>query len=185
MLRSLVLLSLLQWCAAFSPAPTSLRAPLSPQLPLVSPLGKPATQFHVAPRASPEPRSGEPVLRLGGGGFGGGGGFNPRDLVGPVIFASLIASGALGWLFNGILFLTLLPLIAGPIFSWYVQANLVEGACPECGSPVQVLKGQRGGCMTCGATMGSDLGSGNVFLRVDSVQREDGVVEVEVITDDY
>ena len=180
MLRSLVLLaSLLQWCAAFSPAPTSRRSPLSPQLPLVSPLCKTPPQSHVAPRAS------SPALRLGGGGFGGGGGgFDPRSLVGPVVFASLLASGALGWLFNGILFLTLLPLIAGPIFSWYIQANLVEGSCPECGSPVQVLKGQRGGCMTCGATMGSDLGSGGVFLRVDSVQRDDGVVEVEVITDD-
>ena len=155
------------------------------------------------------------VARMGGGGFPrgpggggfGGGGFDPRDLIGPVVFASLIASGALGWIFNGILFLSLLPLVAGPIFSWYIQNNLLEGSCPECGAPVQVkitpracsasdvpahracaaprpqvLKGQQGGCMSCGATMGSDLQNG-VFMRYGAARREDGVVDIDVEVD--
>ena len=118
-------------------------------------------------------------MRLGGGGFGGGG-FDPRSLVGPVVFASLIASGALGWIFNGILFLTLLPLVAGPVVQWYLSNNLLEGTCPECAAPVQVLKGQRGACMACGATVSSEMRDG-VFLREGVAAREDGVVEVDVI----
>lgn len=116
--------------------------------------------------------------------LGGGGGFNPRELVGPIIFASLIASGALGWLFNGLLFLSLVPLVVGPIFSWYIQNNLMEGTCPECGSPAQVLKGQSGQCMYCGNTYSSELSSSGVFTRSGVKAREDGVVEVEVLTDD-
>ena len=131
---------------------------------------------------------------------GGGPGFNPSDLIGPIILVSLFASGALGWLFNGILFLTLLPLVLGPLISWYIQSNLVEGSCPECGSPAQVLKGQTGGCMYCGASF-SDEKSGEVFLRstmsgqsnpfssgfggqkTTTARSDDGVVEVEVLTD--
>lgn len=120
--------------------------------------------------------SGSP--RLGGG----GGGFDPRDLLGPVIFAALLFSGVLGWLFNGLLFLTLLPLIAVPLFQWYVSANLVEGTCPECAAPAQVLKGQRGFCGYCGSTFSSEL-SGSMFLREGGKASEDGVVEVDVFVD--
>ena len=149
-----------------------------------------------APLATVKVRTTTISASYGGGGFGGpppgfggppplggGGGFNPRSLIGPVVFASLIASGALGWIFNGILFLTLIPLVAGPLFSWYVQSNLLEGACPECGSPVQLLKNQRGQCMTCGASMSSEVQQG-VFIRDGSAARESGVVEVEVLVDD-
>ena len=124
-----------------------------------------------------------PVMRINGS---GGGNFDPRSLVGPVIFASLIASGALGWLFNGLLFLSVLPLVVGPLFSWYLENNLMEGNCPECGAPVQVLKGQRGQCMYCGSSMSSDRTPSGVFTRegVKASPSEDGVVEVEVLTDD-
>ena len=115
--------------------------------------------------------------------LGGGPGFDPRSLIGPVIFLSLLASGALGWIFNGLLFLSVLPLFVGPLFSWYIESNLMTGACPECGSEVQVLKGQQGACMVCGATMGSELSRG-VFMRTGAVSRDDGVVEIEVLTDD-
>ena len=118
---------------------------------------------------------------------GGGGGFDFRGLVGPIVFGSLLASGALGWIFNGLLFLSFLPLVLGPLYSWYVENNLLEGTCPECGSPVQVLKGQRGQCFYCGSTFSSELSASGVFIREGSAPtrpREDGVVEVEVLTDD-
>ena len=50
-------------------------------------------------------------MQLGGFYQRGGGGFDPRDLVGPVVLLSLVASGALGWIFNGLLFLSLLLLL--------------------------------------------------------------------------
>ena len=150
-------------------------------------------QRPVAPLSSLAPldvarRAGVIESRLGGGGFGsgpmgGGGGFDPSSLIGPVVLVSLIASGALGWIFNGILFLSLVPLVAGPLVSWYIQNNLLEGSCPECGVPVQVLKGQRGSCMACGASMSSELQRG-VFTRDGAAAREDGVVEIDVLVDD-
>ena len=77
-----------------------------------------------------------------------------------------------------------LPPVAGPIFSWYVSNNLVEGACPDCGSPAQVLKGQRGNCMYCGASYGSELQNGVFMRNGGGAASRDGVVEVEVLTDD-
>ena len=153
---------------------------------------RPVAPLALAPVATPS-RAGAVEARLGGGGYGGGpygggplgggGGFDPSSLIGPVILVSLIASGALGWIFNGILFLSLIPLIAGPLVSWYFQQNLLEGACPECGAPVQVLKGQRGSCMYCSASMSSELQNG-VFTRDGAAARDDGVVEVDVLVDD-
>ena len=147
----------------------------------------------------------QPGFRPGGGppglGPGGGPGFNLGSLVQPIILLSLIASGALGWIFNGILFLAAVPLVVGPIVSWYIQSNLVEGSCPECASPAQVLKGQQGVCTYCGSPFSSEKGAGSdVFLRTaspssgpfggspfgagQSSASDDGVVEVEVLTDD-
>jgi len=132
-------------------------------------------------------------MRLSGGGFGGGGG-GLSSLVGPIIFVSLVASGALGWLFNGLLFLSLVPLVVGPLISWYISSNLIGGACPECGAPVQVLKGQSGTCFSCGSSFSDDRdASTGVFTRQGAASSswfgeggasEDGVVEVEVIVDD-
>ena len=174
-------------------------APPAVQRPLASPRLRPQAAIAKVPLASPRPqaaiaklpRAKTPVAVYGGGGFNSGppglpprGGFDPRELVGPIIFISLIASGALGWLFNGLLFLSLIPLVAGPLFSWYLQNNLLEGNCPECGAPVQVLKGQPGMCMSCGSTMSSELSANGVFFREGAAAREDGVVEVDVLTDD-
>ena len=185
-----LLLALPSLAHAFAPAV---------QRPLASPRLRPQAAIAKVPLASPRPqaaiaklpRAKTPVAVYGGGGFNSGppglpprGGFDPRELVGPIIFISLIASGALGWLFNGLLFLSLIPLVAGPLFSWYLQNNLLEGNCPECGAPVQVLKGQPGMCMSCGSTMSSELSANGVFFREGAAAREDGVVEVDVLTDD-
>ena len=181
--RSLLLLLALPSLAhAFAPAV---------QRPLASPRLRPAVADGWRPAVARATRTTAPVAVYGGGGFNSGppglpprGGFDPRELVGPIIFISLIASGALGWLFNGLLFLSLIPLVAGPLFSWYLQNNLLEGNCPECGAPVQVLKGQPGMCMSCGSTMSSELSANGVFFREGAAAREDGVVEVDVLTDD-
>ena len=101
-------------------------------------------------------------------------------------------------IFNGILFLVAVPLVVGPIVSWYLQSNLQSGLCPECSAPAQTLKGQQGQCFSCGATFSSEKAPGSdVFLRTASSQPSgpfggspfgnsatDGVVEVEVLTDD-
>ena len=65
----------------------------------------------------------QPGFRPGGGppglGPGGGGpGFNAGSLIQPIILVSLLASGALGWIFNGVLFILAIPLIVGPLVSW-------------------------------------------------------------------
>ncbi|EOD04881.1 hypothetical protein EMIHUDRAFT_220681 [Emiliania huxleyi CCMP1516] len=108
--------------------------------------------------------------------------------------AQAFRPGALGWLFNGLLFLSLVPLVVGPLISWYISSNLIEGACPECGAPVQVLKGQSGTCFSCGSSFSDDRdASTGVFTRQGAASSswfgeggasEDGVVEVDVIVDD-
>ena len=105
---SSILLALLPCALAFS---TPMRLPNSLSRHVTGPDGMSASPLlsPIAPVAA-QPRATDISLRLGGGGCGGGGGFDPRSLVGPVIFVSLVASGALGWIFNGILFLSIIPL---------------------------------------------------------------------------
>lgn len=173
LLPMLLLLIRMDPAAAFAPRPMRADVP-SHQL-------RPASMASPAAVSTHSCRS-PPIVNMARLGPGGGG-FDPRSLVGPVVLVSLFASGAIGWIFNGILFLAFIPLIAGPLVSWYLENNLLEGACPECGVPIQVLKGQRGSCMTCGATTSSNLYNG-VFTREGSAASEDGVVEIDVIVDD-
>ena len=120
--------------------------------------------------------------RLGGGGPG----FNIDSLIGPAIFLALFFSGALGWLFNFLIGLQLLiiiiPVVAVPLFQWWVSSNLLEGTCPTCAAQVQTFKGQSSQCYACGTVYTSELSNG-VFLRQPS-QTGDGVIEVEVLSDD-
>jgi len=171
-MRLLALSMLIAGIAALMPAP----ARSIPSRPTVAP----APRF-LYPSVRFLPRQVPVKLYVGGG---GGGGFDPRSLITPLVLGALIASGALGWLFNGLLFLALVPLIVGPLVSWYISSNLLEGSCPECGSTVQVINGQRGQCFSCGATMSSELSASGVFTREGAAAREDGVVEVEVVKDD-
>ena len=105
-----------------------------------------------------------------------GGGIDPRGLVGPAVFALLLFTGGLGWVFNllnGIfLIVFVLPLLVGPIINWYVRQNLLEGTCPECGAPVQLFKGQQGQCVYCGACMSSELSPSKVFMRTSTASTQ-------------
>ena len=115
---------------------------------------------------------------------GGPPNFDPSTLIGPAILAALIASGAL-WnilsFINGVfLLIFLLPLVGGPIFNWYLKNNLLEGTCPDCGFPQQILKGtSQHQCLNCGSIMSSELGVSGVFMRQGL--EKDGVVDVDVI----
>jgi len=127
-------------------------------------------------------------MRLGGGGFnrGGGGGFDPSSLIGPVILVLLIGSGAFWGIIqfvNGIFLLVLLvPLVAGPLFNLFISSNLIEGACPDCGAPQQVIKAAgRHQCTNCGAIMSTTRSESGIFLREGLRNDDGGVVDVEVI----
>uniref|UniRef100_A0A7S0IIB3 Uncharacterized protein n=1 Tax=Calcidiscus leptoporus TaxID=127549 RepID=A0A7S0IIB3_9EUKA len=108
--------------------------------------------------------------------------FELSSLVAPAVFAALFFSGALGWLLNIILGLQLLifvlPVVAVPLFQWWLSANLLEGACPTCGVTCQALKGQESQCMQCGTIYTSELEQG--FFRRQRSQTGDGVVDVDV-----
>ena len=121
--------------------------------------------------------------RLGGGGPN----FNIDGLVGPAIFLALFFSGTLGWLFNlsigFLLLIIVIPVVAVPLFQWYVSQNLLEGTCPTCACDAQVFKGQTNQCVECGTVYTSELSPIGVFFRQPS-QTGDGVIEVEVLTDD-
>ena len=113
-----------------------------------------------------------------------------EPLVGPLVFFLLLSSGALGVLFNvaNVIFLVifLVPLIGGPIFQWYINQNLLEGTCPDCGAPIQVLKDQTARCMSCGSSVASDLDASGVFMRVPGAASggDDGLVDVSFVEDD-
>jgi hypothetical protein len=142
-------------------------------------LAKPRVAVVSAP---PMPRSADAEMRLGGGGFGGD--FDPRELIPPLVFGALLASGILGWLFQGLfIFLFVVPLVAAPLINWWVSSNLLEGTCPDCGAPIQTLKGQRTTCLNCGALVADELASSGVFMRVGSAATGDGVVEVDAVVD--
>ena len=85
-------------------------------------------------------------------GGGGGGGFDPKSLLGPALLFAFFASGLAGFLFQGVFFLSVLaflvPLVGFPLFQTWLSANLVEGTCPECGAPVQGIKGQESRCFS-------------------------------------
>ena len=108
-----------------------------------------------------------------------------EPLVGPLVFFLLLSSGALGVLFNvaNVIFLVifLVPLIGGPIFQWYINQNLLEGTCPDCGAPIQVLKDQSARCMSCGSSVASELDASGVFMRVPGAASggDDGLVDVD------
>jgi hypothetical protein len=129
-------------------------------------------------------------MRLGGGGFnrGGGGGFDPSSLIGPAILALLIGSGAFWSILqfvNGIFLLILLvPLVAGPLFNWFLASNLLEGACPDCGTPQQVIKASgRHQCTNCGTIMSTTRSESGIFLREGLRNDDGGIVDVQGVID--
>ena len=114
----------------------------------------------------------------------GGGGFDPRGLVTPIVLVLLVTSGAAAWIFNGLfVLLFVVPLVVGPLLSWYISSNLVDGSCPECAAPVQGFKGQRTVCMNCGASMSSDVTASGVFTREGAAATTPGVIEVDAVVD--
>ena len=115
--RLVLLAALVQCSDAFAPSQAHAHRLAQSLAPPICKSSSSALSMPHRPRAA-QPTA---MARLGGGGFGGGGGFDPRSLVGPVVFVSLIASGALGWIFNGILFLSVIPLFAGPLVNWCVR----------------------------------------------------------------
>lgn len=100
---------------------------------------------------------------------GGPPGFDPSSLVAPLVLAALVASGAIWSILsfvNGLfLVLFLVPLVGGPLLNFYLKNNLLEGTCPDCGYPQQVLKGSAHQCLNCGAVMSSELTESGVFIR--------------------
>ncbi len=100
---------------------------------------------------------------------GGPPGFDPSSLVALLVLAALVASGAI-WsivsFVNGLfLVLFLVPLVGGPLLNFYLNNNLLEGTCPDCGYPQQLLKGSSHQCLNCGAVMSSELTESGVFIR--------------------
>ena len=79
----------------------------------------------------------------------------------------------------------LVPLIGGPIFQWYINQNLLEGTCPDCGAPIQVLRPDCRG-HACGSSVASELDASGVFMRVPGAASggDDGLVDVEVLAKD-
>lgn len=162
---------------AFAPAACSARRGLNHgQLPVLPRVAVRPWRARIATVRTPQP-----AMRYIGPN-------DPRGLIGPGIFLFLLLTGGLGWVFNllnGIfLFVFVAPFVVGPIFNWYLTNNLLEGACPECGAPVQLFKGQAGQCVNCASTMSSEQGAGGVFMRNSAASsQEDGVVEVDVEVD--
>ena len=109
-------------------------APMSARIRAV----KPATMPHLATFShhaqSPMAVRAEVQMQMGQLPRGAGpGGFDPRELIGPAVFAFLLGTGALGWIFNlfsgFFLFILVVPLVAGPVFNWWLSNNLLEGTC--------------------------------------------------------
>jgi ribosomal protein S27E len=129
-------------------------------------------------------------MRLGGGGFnrGGGGGFDPSSLIGPAVLILLLGSGAFWTIIqfiNGVFLLVLLvPLVAVPLVNWYLSSNIIDGACPDCGAPQQVIKSAgRHQCANCGTIMSTTRSESGIFLR-EGLRNDDGsVLDVKGVID--
>jgi len=137
-----------------------------------------------APLTSASPprsgRHGAPVMR-------GNGGFDLGQLVPAVLLIALFASGAWVWVFaaiNGLVLFTLaIALLAPPALEWWLSRNLVEGTCPDCGTPQQVLKGQPSfQCQVCGTRITSERSESGVLMR-EGMANEDGLVDVAASVD--
>lgn len=89
----------------------------------------PCLAHHRAHRATSLGRA-EPVMQFNQLPRGGPG-FDPRSLIFPAVLLVLLATGTLGFVFNLLngffLFLFVAPLIAGPLFNWWLSNNLLEG----------------------------------------------------------
>jgi len=131
----------------------------------------------LTPSRVPEPAS----MRYLGEGPGG---FDVGSLAAPLFIGFLFASGAAWFLFQSFFVLFfIVPLVVAPVFQWYLQNNLLEGTCPQCGAPAQGLKGQSTQCFACGTTMSCEVSESGVFYREGAAAREPGVVDVEIEVD--
>jgi hypothetical protein len=123
------------------------------------------------------------MYNLPGGGGGRGGGNGVGNIVTGAVtivlvvafFASPLGGLVLG-LFNSFLVLLfVLPLFASVGFRIWQSLNTITGSCPNCGSPVTVLKTNQDGmasptlCFNCGAILQANIdntGIDNVSGRI-------------------
>lgn len=82
--------------------------------------------------------------------------------------AWLVITGRIGILFDSFLFifafLTIVPVLAVVVFRWWLNRQLIQGACPNCGAQVTGLRNRPFPCTSCGTTV--VLGKrGNVSVK--------------------
>lgn len=74
----------------------------------------------------------------------------------------LLLTGRIGWIFDSFLFLlfifSVVPVVGIIVLRWWVNRQLHQGQCPNCGSQVTGLKGRAFQCMVCGTVVNSDSG---------------------------
>lgn len=95
-----------------------------------------------------------------------------------LLLGLLLGSVGLGWIVNGFLIflalLLLLPGIAVLGLRWWLQRNLVEGACPACGSEFTGFNGTESPCPNCGEPLKIE---GGRFQRLTPP----GTIDVEAV----
>ncbi|MGG6297159.1 hypothetical protein ACQ4M4_22430 [Leptolyngbya sp. AN02str] len=98
--------------------------------------------------------------------------------VGLFAFVWLLGSIGLGWLVKSVLFLiaflAIAPVIGFFVFRWWLQRNVVEAACPVCGTLSAGLNGTQMRCPSCSEALKVEQGK---FLRITPP----GTVDVEAI----
>lgn len=69
----------------------------------------------------------------------------------------LLGAAGLGWLVKSLAFLFVLLLVAPVVgflgFRWWLQRNLVQGACPVCATPLTGLNKAQIACPNCGTAL--------------------------------
>jgi energy-coupling factor transporter transmembrane protein EcfT len=109
-------------------------------------------------------------LQLGLNGFG-----RILTLVG---FALLLSAVGLGWLVKSFLFvlglLIIVPIVGIFVFQWWVRKNIVQAACPVCGTELTGFNQAQMQCSNCGEPLQAEQGK---FKRMTP----SGTIDVEAV----
>lgn len=73
----------------------------------------------------------------------------------------LLLTGRAGWLFDSVIFLlffvSVVPIFGIFVLKWWLNRQVVQGSCPNCGADVAGLRGRPFQCHNCGQVINGEV----------------------------